>query len=130
MKTLNLDLQAAGAKRLLQLNAIGEFRNNAHESARIYKDRAKQRHDRHTMRREFEVGKKVLLFNSRLRLFPRKLHSRWSGPFIVNHVFPHGAVEVQHPTNGTFKVHGQRLKPYVDGGIDDERVSILLDKPK
>ena len=54
----------------------------------------------------------VLLFNSRLRLFPRKLKSRWSGPFRVKQIFPHGAVELSNKENETFKVNGQRLKPY------------------
>ena len=31
-------------------------------------------------------------------------------------VFPHGAVELKNQTNGdTFKVNGQRLKPYFQG---------------
>ncbi|XP_039146827.1 uncharacterized protein LOC120284079 [Dioscorea cayenensis subsp. rotundata] len=45
-----------------------------------------------------------------LKLFPGKLRSRWSGPYMVTQVFQHGAVEVTHPENGTFKVNGQRLK--------------------
>ena len=54
----------------------------------------------------------MLLYNSRLRLFPRKLKSRWSGLFAVKQVFPYGAMEVEHPKKRTFKVNGQRLKLY------------------
>ena len=54
----------------------------------------------------------VLLFNSRLRLFPGKLKSRWSGPFQVKQVYPHGAVELLNKANETFKGNGQCLKPY------------------
>jgi hypothetical protein len=55
----------------------------------------------------------VLLFNSRLKLFPGKLKSRWSGPFKIKRVFPHGAIELEdRETDQTFKVNGQRLKPY------------------
>lgn len=58
----------------------------------------------------------MLLFNSRLKLFPVKLKSRWSGPFLVHKVFPHGAIELKNPSNGdTFKVNGQRLKHYYKG---------------
>ncbi|KAL5583455.1 hypothetical protein UlMin_015897 [Ulmus minor] len=84
MKLLNFDLRAAGEKRLLQLHEMEEFRNNAYENARIYKERTKVWHDKHILKREFQVGQKVLLYNSRLRLFPGKLRSRWSGPFIVS----------------------------------------------
>ncbi|GKV41220.1 hypothetical protein SLEP1_g48786 [Rubroshorea leprosula] len=45
-----------------------------------------------------------------------KLKSRWSGPFVVTKVFPYGVVEISHDTKGMFKVNGQRLKIYVEGG--------------
>ncbi|KAM2128638.1 hypothetical protein ACFX1R_008400 [Malus domestica] len=61
----------------------------------------------------FSIGQKVLLFNSRLRLFPGKLRSKWIGPFIVTNVLPHGAVQIQSlKTQQEFKVNGHRLKPY------------------
>ncbi|KAL6494479.1 hypothetical protein OROGR_000906 [Orobanche gracilis] len=72
-------------------------------------------HDKHILRKTFSPGEKVLLFNSRLLLFPGKLRSRWSGPFIIRTVYPHGAVEIENPKNGDiFKVNGQRLKPYLE----------------
>jgi len=65
------------------------------------------------------MGDQVLLFNSRLKLFPGKLKSRWSGPYTVTQVLPHGAIEITHPENGTFKVNGHRLKPYFGGEVCD-----------
>ena len=63
--------------------------------------------------KSFEIGQQVLLFNTRLKLFPGKLRSRWQGPFVITNVFAHGAVEIQSSTSGnTFKVNGHRLKPY------------------
>ena len=56
----------------------------------------------------------MLLFNSRLKFFPRKLKSRWLGPFVITQVFPYGNVELTHPEKGTFKVNGQRVKPYFE----------------
>ena len=129
IKSLNLDMKAAGEKRLLQLNALDEFRTEAYENAKIYKEKTKQWHDKHIIRRDFEPGQKVLLYNSRLRLFPGKLKSRWSGPFIVTKVFPHGAVEVSHETKGTFKVNGQRLKHYIGGDFDRQKSSTILHSP-
>ncbi|KAL5549377.1 hypothetical protein UlMin_004608 [Ulmus minor] len=129
-KLLNFDLQAAGEKRLLQMNEMEEFRNNAYENAKIYKEKTKKWHDRHIQKRYFEEGQQVLLFNSRLKLFPGKLRSRWSGPFTVNKVLPSGAIEVTHPTKGTFTVNGQRLKHYFGRNFDTERVSVLLSIPE
>ena len=58
---------------------------------------------------------KVLLYDSKLHLFPGKLRSQWTGPYIVSHVFPYGAVEIQDPQTGaTFKVNSQRLKPFLE----------------
>ncbi|CAL1407010.1 unnamed protein product [Linum trigynum] len=114
IKKLNYDMKQAREKRLLQLNELDEIRLNAYENAQIYKKKTKRWHDQHIVRREFNVGDKVLLFNSRLRLFPGKLKSRWSGPFTVTKVFPHGAIEILGD-NGVFKVNGQRLKQYIEG---------------
>ncbi|KAM6553959.1 hypothetical protein CsatB_014721 [Cannabis sativa] len=126
MKTLNMDLAAAGEKRLLQLNEMDEFRNEAYENAKIYKEKTKRWHDRHLARKEFQPGQQVLLYNSRLKLFPGKLKSRWSGPFTVVQVFPYGAVEVKGEKPETFKVNGQRLKPYLGGHIDEAKKVIQL----
>ena len=96
-RQLNMVSTLAGEKRMLQLSKLNKFRNEAYENARIYKERKKSWHDKHITMKEFEAGQQVLLFNSRLKLFPRKLKSRWSGPFIVTKVFPHGRAEVSHP---------------------------------
>ena len=70
-------------------------------------------HDKQPVRKTFEVGQKVLLFDSRLKLFSEKLKSRWCGPFELTQVFEHGAIETYNPKNGNkFKVNGHRLKPY------------------
>ena len=60
------------------------------------------------------------MFNSRLRLFPGKLKSRWSGPFMVKKVLPHGAVEFTHPEHEDFKVNGHRLKLYLGNMVEHE----------
>ena len=74
-----MDGKVVGEKRLLQLNELDEFRNEAYENARIYKENTKAWHDKHIMMREFAPSQQVLLFNSRLQLFPGKLKSKWSG---------------------------------------------------
>ena len=48
-------------------------------------------------KKNFQSGQQVLLFNSILRLFPGKLKSKWSGPFVIKEVRPHGAIELEDP---------------------------------
>ena len=88
---------------------------DAYENAKMYKKKIKYWHDKHIKIRNFKIWQQVLLFNSRLRLFPGKLRSRWFGPFIVTKVYPYGVIEVYSEAAGTFKVNGQRLKPYFAG---------------
>ncbi|CAN6579309.1 unnamed protein product [Malus baccata var. baccata] len=115
VKTFNMDLAAAGLHRKLQLCELDEIRNEAYENARIYKEKTKAFHDKMLRAKTFAIGQKVLLFNSRLRLFPGKLRSKWVGPFIVTNVFPHGAVQIKSlRMQQEFKVNGHRLKPYYE----------------
>ena len=112
-KFLNYDLAKAGESRILQLHELEEFCNQAYENAKMYKEQTRKWHDQRIIRKDFWEGQLVLLFNSRLKLFPGKLKSRWSGPFVVHKVYPHGATEIKNLSNGDiFKVNGQRLKPY------------------
>lgn len=112
---------------MFQLNELEEIRRDSYENARIYKERAKAWHDKHILRKVFEEGQKVLLFNSRLRLFPGKLKSRWTGPFVVKKVYPHGAVEIQYEDGTPFIVNGQRLKLYREGEHAQVTCSTSLD---
>ena len=112
IKALNMNHSEAGGKRMLDLHELEELRLDAYENALIYKERTKKWHDRRIIRREFNECELVLLFNSRLRLFPGKLRSRWSGPFEVTKVNQSGAIEVWSESTGKFLVNGQRLKHY------------------
>ena len=71
-----MDSKMAGEKRMLQLSELKEFRNEAYETAKIYKEKTKAWHDKHIARKESEPGQRVPLFNSQLKLFPGKLKSR------------------------------------------------------
>ena len=86
-------------------------------------------HDKNILRKSFKDGQKVLLYNSRLHLFPGKLQSRWTSPFIVHIVYPHGAIEIENPKNcDMFKVNGQHLKPFLELK-PSEVEEVLLDDP-
>ncbi|XP_056688207.1 uncharacterized protein [Spinacia oleracea] len=129
IKTLNFELTSAGERRLLDLHELEELRMNAYDSASIYKARSKQYHDAKIEKREFMEGEKVLLYNSRLKLFPGKLRSWWSGPFDVIRVFPHGAIEIRNDDSGSFKVNGHRLTHYYLGDSIGSFASLDLKDP-
>ena len=128
-RAINMDLLAAGEKRILDLHELEEMRLQAYENARFYKEKTKRMHDRRIMLREFKEGDLVLLFNSRLRIFPGKLKSRWSGPFQVMKVYPFGAVDIWSRESGIFKVNGQRLKHYIANHPMNERCTQFLSDP-
>ncbi|CAN6560290.1 unnamed protein product [Malus baccata var. baccata] len=92
IKTFNMDIDAARLYRKLQLNELEEVRNEAYENSRIYNEKTKAFHDMMIRSKTFSIGQKVLLFNSRLRLFPVQIQSL--------------------KTQQEFKVNGHRLKPY------------------
>jgi len=73
IKAFNLNLDDASQLRKLQINELEEIRNDAYENSRIHKARIKEFHDNKILRKTFNVGQKVLLYNSRLHLFPGKL---------------------------------------------------------
>ncbi|XP_075088184.1 uncharacterized protein LOC142170228 [Nicotiana tabacum] len=132
LQQLNLDMEIAGTSRVTRLHELEEFRFQAFESAGLYKERMKLMHDKHILDRNFKSRDLVLLYNSRLRLFPGKLKSRGSGPFRVVQMFLSGAVEIEseHGTN-KFTVNGKRLKHYL--GMAEEkgdRKIITLEEPQ
>ena len=119
IKKLNSDFQDVKEKRLLRMNGLEELRNKAYDNSRIYKEKTKRWHDQKIQRREFKAGEQVLLYNSRLKLFPRKLKSRWSGPYTMVTSTPFGAVTLKAESGSEFKVNGKRLKHYLRESINE-----------
>nr|GEU54049.1 hypothetical protein [Tanacetum cinerariifolium] len=107
LKHANFNLQTAGDHRKVQLN---ELRH--HENSLSYKEKTKRLHDLKIKDRVFNIDDRVLLFNSRLKIFSGKQKSRWSGPFTISHVFPYGTVGLSQPNGPNFNVNGHRLKHY------------------
>ncbi|XP_062075367.1 uncharacterized protein LOC133779420 [Humulus lupulus] len=99
----------------------------AYENARSYKEKSKAFHDKRILRKDFQPGDKVMLFNSKLKLFPGKLKSRWSGPYTVVVSLPYGAVQVHSEKTGHFKVNGQRLKHYLEGPVEKCKSVVMLE---
>ncbi|RDX87723.1 gag-pol, partial [Mucuna pruriens] len=112
VKKCNMAYDQAGKQRKFQLQELDELRLEAYENSRIYKQKVKQFHDQKILRKDFFVGQKVLLFNSRLKLIAVQLKD-------------------EH-TNSTFQVNGHQIKPFHEGPaptIDDmEIISLKIDE--
>ncbi|GJY42166.1 reverse transcriptase domain-containing protein [Tanacetum coccineum] len=130
LKHANFDLKTAGDHRKLQLNELNELRDQAYENSLIYKEKTKRIHDAKIKNRVFNVGDRVLLFNSRLKIFSGKLKSRWSGPFTITEVFPYGTAKLSHPDGSNFKVNCHRLKHYYGGDMPPLVIPDLQTFPK
>nr|GEX85096.1 reverse transcriptase domain-containing protein [Tanacetum cinerariifolium] len=117
LKQANFDLAVAGDHRKVQLNELNKLRDHAYENSLIYKEKMKRIHDSKIKNRVFNVGDRVLLFNSRLKIFSGKLKTRWSGPLTVTKVFPYGTVELSQANGPNFKVNGHRVKHYFGGDV-------------
>ncbi|CAN6586207.1 unnamed protein product [Malus baccata var. baccata] len=101
--------------------------HDAYENARIYKEKTKAFHDKMIRGKTFTIGQKVLLFNSRLRLFPGKLRSKWIGPFVITNVSSYGAIQIQSLKTGhEFQVNGHCLKPYYENFVEQTVDDISL----
>lgn len=118
-KKWNLNINAAGKAWRLQLNELEEWRLQVYVNAKIYKERTKCWHNQHINKKSLHPGKKLLLFNSRLLLFPKKLRTRWSRSFVE--------LTNEDDTNA-FKVNGQWVKPYYGDGNDQDKVFVDLRK--
>nr|GEW44066.1 reverse transcriptase domain-containing protein [Tanacetum cinerariifolium] len=112
LKHANYNLQTAGDHRKVQLNELNELRDQAYENSMIYKEKNKRLHDSKIKESVFNDGDRVLLFNSRLKIFPGKLKTRWSGPFTITQVFLYGTVELSQIDGLNFMVNGHKLKLY------------------
>ncbi|CAN6695189.1 unnamed protein product [Malus baccata var. baccata] len=100
VRKFNMDVDEAGLHRKLQLNELEEIRNEAYENAHLYKEKTKAFHDKMIRTKSFSFGQKVLLFNSRLCLFPVQVRS--------------------FKTGQEFKVNGHRLKPYYESFVEHD----------
>ncbi|GJS50698.1 reverse transcriptase domain-containing protein [Tanacetum coccineum] len=113
------------------LKACHEGPTGGHHSANLTArkvfdaERTKKLHDSKIKNRIFNVGDRVLLFNSRLKIFSGKLKTRWSGPFTITKVFPYGTIELSQPDGPNFKVNGHRVKHYFGGDLPPKVVQDL-----
>src|ERR1041385_2367916 len=103
VRELNADPKLASEKRLMNLTSLDEWRSEAYESAKMFKEKVKKWHDRRILKHEFNFGDKFLLFRSCFRFSPGKLLSRWEWPFHIEEVYRSSAIKLKN-------FEGQNLK--------------------
>nr|GFA95114.1 reverse transcriptase domain-containing protein [Tanacetum cinerariifolium] len=129
LKQANFDLAVAGDHRKVQLKELNELHDHAYENSLIYKEKTKKIHDFKIKNCVFNVGNRVLLFHSRLKIFLGKLKTHWSRPFTFAKVFPYGTVELSQANGPNFKVNGHRVKHYFGGDVPQLVVPDLQNSP-
>nr|GFA83020.1 reverse transcriptase domain-containing protein [Tanacetum cinerariifolium] len=83
LKHCNYDLLTAGIHRKVQLNELNELRDQAYKNSLIYKEKTKRIHDSKIKDRIFNVGDRVFLFNSRLKIFWASLRTARLDPSLL-----------------------------------------------
>jgi hypothetical protein len=121
-----MDLKLAGRNRKIQLAELEEWREKAYHSSKICKYRTKRWHDKSIKPKEFKVGDKVLMFNSRVKLFSEgKFRSKWKGPYTTINTSSHGAITFQDNDGKIFKVNCQHLKVFHEPLNSNEEVDVI-----
>ena len=126
IKELNYDFKLAGEKRLFDISSLDEWRTQAYENAKLFKEKVKRWHDKRIQKHEFNVGDYVLLYNSRLRFFVGKLLSKWEGPYVIKEVYRSSTIKINNFEGTNPKVvNGQRIKHYISGNPINVETNII-----
>ncbi|GJU14232.1 reverse transcriptase domain-containing protein [Tanacetum coccineum] len=119
LKHCNFNLKTMGDHQKVQMNELNELQDQAYQNSLIYKEKTNKIHDSKIKNRVFNVGDRVILFNSRLKIFSGKLKTRWTGPFTVAQVFPYGTVKLSQTDRPNFKI------PFGESKVHIEVLSVL-----
>ena len=77
-----------------------------------HKEKMKKENEQKSEKQEFKVGDLVLVDSSGVPCLPGKLKSKWTGPYLITQVFPHGAVQLEDKEGVRFKRNRDRIKLY------------------
>nr|GEU86448.1 reverse transcriptase domain-containing protein [Tanacetum cinerariifolium] len=84
LKHCNFDLKTTGDHQKVQMNELNELRDQAYENSLIYKEKTKKIHDSKIKNRVYNVGDRVLPFNSRLKIFSNENMTTTSNDPLLN----------------------------------------------
>ncbi|XP_028801571.1 uncharacterized protein LOC114756794 [Neltuma alba] len=99
--TCNKEIDKAGEERLFQLQEIEEMRREAYDNSRMYKEKFKAIQDSGILRKNFQLGDKVLKFKARFKFRDGKLKERCDGPYTITKVFGYRAFQLKDEKDGT-----------------------------
>ena len=100
---------------LEEIEALEEAQGEALQQTRKIQEKRKTAFDKKVPADNgITKGTMVLLYDSRYRNFPGKLHTRWMGPFVVDEVFDNGSLELKDLQGNLLetKTNGSRVKLY------------------
>ena len=113
-EVLHVDVKQGRKDRLLQLSKLEEHWLVVLQHQKIHKQQQKAWHDRNIKNKNLSVGYLALLYNSRVKRKPKKLHTEWMGPYVVEEIHANGSVWLRMLQGIVFRklVNGARLKRY------------------
>jgi hypothetical protein len=112
---MNLYVDATRIKSRIQISELEEMTLKAYESATFYRERMKRWYHKRLQPKEFKEGDKVLVFNSKMKIFGKgKWKSKWDGPYVVQSFSVSGAVTIMDIKGDQYVVNGQRLKVFLE----------------
>ena len=79
----------------MQLSKLEEHWLMAIQHQEIQKQQYKAWHVCNIKNKNLLVGDLALLYNSRVKGKPKKLHTEWMGPYIVEEIHPNGSVRLR-----------------------------------
>lgn len=130
IRNWNMNFERVKEWRKMQLSELEEWRDKTYQNSKIYKERTKHWHDKRIKIKKFKPRDRVLMFNSRVKLFRHgKLRSKWEWLFDVINTSSHGAITLHDDSGNLFKVNSQRLKIILEPNeiLDEEVVVIVID---
>ena len=101
--------------RLEEIDALEEAREEALQQTRKVQEKRKVVFDKKLPEENgITEGNMVLLYDSRHRNFPGKLHTRWMGPYLVDKIFDNGSLQLKDFQGNPLdtKTNGSRVKLY------------------
>jgi hypothetical protein len=112
---MNLYVDATRIKSRIQISELEEMTLKAYESATFYRERMKRWYHKRLQPKEFKEGDKVLVFNSKMKIFGKgKWKSKWDGPYVVQSFSVSGAVTIMDIKGDQYVVNGQRFKVFLE----------------
>src|SRR4051812_21048490 len=96
---------------------VRRVENGTRGKEQIYEEFIEQGMTKWLKKDDYKPGQLVLLYHTRLTVFPGELSAGWSGPYMITRVHYFGAVEIEKDGK-ILKVQKQRVLPYSDESLE------------